>query len=200
MKLTAPHWVIVALVLLGTLSPQLAVQFKDVSWLVAICNVITQIDPLVLGVFGVTTASAVNSTNVAAVAKVTAVKAAGAAMLLMLALMVVLLGGCLSSAPTVPVTPANQGQVNVCQNTAALHNGVVISDFVLGGTSAGLASAAAAFSDQNTKTTLAVAGASVAGALIIGTALAELTASNFANSQCAAVVGALPTAPTPAGH
>ncbi len=113
-------------------------------------------------------------------------------------LLAVLLSGCLTSAPIVPVTPANQAQVTSCQSTASFHDGIVIGDFAFGGIGAGLATAAAAVTDSSTKTGLAVAGAGVGGLLIAGTALAELTASNFANSQCSSVVGSLPTSPAPA--
>jgi hypothetical protein len=100
---------------------------------------------------------------------------------------------CLSSAPIVPVTPANTAQVSSCENTATLHDGFVIGDVVVGGAGAGLGAAAAAVSDTNAKTGLGV-GAAGAGAIAVAlTALAEVTASNFVNSQCATVVGPLPT-------
>jgi hypothetical protein len=108
-----------------------------------------------------------------------------------------LLTGCLSSAPIVPVTPQNQAQVSSCQNTATLHDDFVIGDFVLGGVASGLASASAAVSDQQTKTNFAIATAGVGGVLVIGTAVAAYTASNFVASQCANVVGPLPTQKNP---
>jgi len=111
-----------------------------------------------------------------------------------------LTSGCLSSAPLVPVTPANQTQITACQNTATLHNAVVIGGFVLSGTTAGLAGAAAALPDPNTKTTLGVIGASVGGVALVSAAIGELTNSNFQNSQCGNVVGPLPTAPNPASQ
>ena len=109
----------------------------------------------------------------------------------------VLPAGCLSSAPIVPVTPANTAQISSCESTASQHDGYVIGDFVVGGVSAGLAAAAAAVSDTNTKTGLGVGAAGAAAVGVTLAALAELTASNFANSQCPTVVGSLPTAPTP---
>ena len=121
--------------------------------------------------------------------KAAAVKVAGTLLLLALA-------GCLYSAPIVPVTPANQAQVASCQQTAVFHDGDVIVDFGLGGISSALAGSAAAVSDQNTKTDLAVVSASVAALVVVGAAIAELTASNFANSNCSSVVGPLPTAGT----
>ena len=106
----------------------------------------------------------------------------------------VMLGGCISSAPIVPETPANQAQIASCDATASLHNGVVIGDFVVGGATTGLAAGAAAVTDGNTRTALAVAGAIAGGVTTIGAALAAYTASNFANSQCPSVVGSLPVA------
>jgi len=107
----------------------------------------------------------------------------------------VALAGCISSAPIVPVTSANSAQISSCQGTATLHNDVVIGGFVLGGATSGLATAAAAFTDQNTKTDLAIAGAIAGAVLIADTAVAGFAASNFANSQCSSVVGALPVSP-----
>lgn len=109
---------------------------------------------------------------------------------------------CISSAPVVPVTPANQPQVSSCQNTAGWHNGAVVGDFVFGGAGAILGGAGALVTDQGQKTGLAV-GAAVAGGLTaIGTAIAGFTAKNFANSHCTEVVGDLPLgvkAPTATG-
>jgi hypothetical protein len=98
MKFTAPHWVIAALVILGTLAPQIAAQFPALA---PYCAVVTQLDPLVLGLFGVTTASAINSTNVTAVAKVAALKAAGPALVLLgLVGVAGSLTGCAGGVPT----------------------------------------------------------------------------------------------------
>lgn len=100
---------------------------------------------------------------------------------------------CISSAPIVPVTPANTDQISSCQTTAEWHNGVVIGDFVFGGAGAALGGIGAAVTDSNTKTGLAI-GAAVAGGLTaVGAAIAGYTASNFANSNCSNVVGQLPT-------
>lgn len=108
------------------------------------------------------------------------------------------LTGCISSAAVVPVTTANQSQVQTCQTTASVHNGVVIGDFALSAGTAGVASGAVLATDSNTKTVLSGVGIGLAGGLAIGTAVAELTASNFVNSNCSSVVGALPTSPAPA--
>lgn len=132
-----------------------------------------------------------------AAAKAAAVKVVGSLLMLVA---VISLSGCLSSAPLVPVTSVNQAQVTACQNTATLHNGVVIGDFALSAGAAGVASGAILATDSGTKNTLSGVGIGLAGGLAIGTAIAELTASNFQNSQCAAVVGPLPTAPAPKGQ
>ena len=106
---------------------------------------------------------------------------------------------CISSAAIVPVTPANQSQISTCQSTAELHNGVVISGFVLTGSTAGLAGVAAAEPDSNAtaKTAISVAGAIVGGIAIADAAVAAFTNSNFQNSQCSNVVGPLPTTLSP---
>jgi hypothetical protein len=117
---------------------------------------------------------------------------------------IVLLSGCISSAPIVPVTPANQNQISVCQADATLHNDVVIGDFVVGGLTSGLAGVSAGLpnTDSSAKTAIAISAA-VGGALTItGAAIAGYTASNFSNSNCSSVVGILPSptslTPTPA--
>lgn len=102
--------------------------------------------------------------------------------------------GCISSAPIVPVTAANQAQISSCQNTAGWHNGVVIGDFTFGGIGAGAGAIGAIVTDSGQKTALAVTGAAAGALVIIGTAVAGLTGSNFANSHCSDVVGALPLA------
>jgi hypothetical protein len=100
--------------------------------------------------------------------------------------------GCFSSAPIVPVTPANTDQVSSCQSIATTHNAVVVGDFVVGGASASLAGVDAIVSDAPTKNGLAI-GAAIAGALgIVGTAVAGYTGQEFANGQCPNVVGNLP--------
>jgi hypothetical protein len=104
---------------------------------------------------------------------------------------------CISSAPTVPVTAANSSQISSCQNTAETHDLAVIGDFVFGGVGTTLGSISAAESNTNTKTALAIAAAGSAGVLIVGTAIAGLTASNFANSNCSSVVGPLPLSTKP---
>lgn len=107
------------------------------------------------------------------------------------------IAGCISSAPIVPVTPGNQAQVSSCQGIASLHNGVVIGDFVVGGTTAGLAGVAAAVSDHTTKTDLAIAAAITGAVGVAGTAIAGFTSASFANSQCSNVVGPLAAAKKP---
>jgi hypothetical protein len=119
-----------------------------------------------------------------------AVKAAGSA------LMLVVLSGCLTSAPIVPVTPSNQVQVTSCENTATLHNADVVADFAFGGIGVGMSGVSAAVSDNKGLQQGLAVGAAIAGGLtIIGTALAGYSASNFASSQCPTVVGALPALP-----
>lgn len=109
-----------------------------------------------------------------------------------------LLSGCMSSAPTVPVTPANQAQVTSCQNTASLHNDVVIGDFVFGGAGAATGGIGAAVTDSNQRAWLAGGAAVASGLVVAGTAIAGFSAKNFANSHCSEVVGDLPALAKPA--
>lgn len=102
--------------------------------------------------------------------------------------------GCISSAPIVPVTPANAAQVSSCQTTAAWHNGIVVGDFALGGGGAALGGVGAIVTDPNARTGLSIAAAIVSGITMAGAALVGFTSSNFANSHCSDVVGALPLA------
>jgi hypothetical protein len=134
--------------------------------------------------------------NAASIAAQVATKVVGSMLFFVVA---VACAGCLSSAPVVPVTAANQAQISTCENTATLHDGAIIGDFVFGGIGTGLGSAAALVTDSNTKTGLGVGGAIAGAGVVVGTAIAGLTASNFANSQCSEVVGPLPTVATPAG-
>lgn len=122
-----------------------------------------------------------------------------AAAILLLIVLALQNQACISSAAIVPETAANTNQINSCQSTASLHNGFVIGDFALGGGTTAVAGIAAGVSDTTAKNDLAVTGAILGGALVVGTALAAYTSSNFANSQCSSVVGPLPTVakPTP---
>jgi hypothetical protein len=109
-----------------------------------------------------------------------------------LLMLVVFVSGCISSAPVVPVTPANQAQVSSCESTAAAHNDVVIGGFVLGGVGAGLGTVGGLVSDPGQKTGLAIGAAVAGGVAGILAILSGFTAYNFANSHCSDVVGALP--------
>lgn len=106
--------------------------------------------------------------------------------------LLLLVSGCISSAPIVPETSSNIDQISSCQTTAAAHNLVVISDFVLSGSGVTLATSGAAISDATAKTDLVIVSAIVGGLSLAGGAIAGYTASNFANSQCPNVVGPLP--------
>jgi len=116
---------------------------------------------------------------------------------LLIVLGALLLSGCISSAPTVPITPSNQAQITSCESTATQHDGYVIAGFVVGGAGAGLGASVAAVSDPSVKTGLGIGAAGAAAVGVTLEALAELTESNFTNSKCGDVVGPLPTAPAP---
>ena len=133
----------------------------------------------------------------AAVPDKTAAKVAGIAGLFALML---LASGCLSSAPTVPVTPANSAQITTCENTATFHNDLVIGDFVFSGAAGTLGAVGAVASDSTAKTDAAIGAAIAGGAAVLTSSLIALTTSNYANNGCGSVVGALPVAaPAPAG-
>ena len=115
--------------------------------------------------------------------------------LLMLLGLVVLMTGCLSSAPIVAETPANTALINQCETTATEHNSAVIGDFVFTGAGGALGAAGAIASQTNTKTDLAVAATISAGVAVLASSLVAFTASNFASNDCSNVVGALPAVP-----
>jgi hypothetical protein len=105
---------------------------------------------------------------------------------------------CISSAPIVPVTPQNQSQVTACQNTAAVHDAVLVSDIVLGVATTTVATLAATSTDNTLKNDFAVTGAVTGGLAAVGAAVAELTHKNFDDSKCTDVVGPLPAKKTTA--
>ena len=113
----------------------------------------------------------------------------------LLAAIAVLCSGCLSSAPIVPETPANQAQIQSCQSTAALHNDLVIGDFVLTGGGATVGAVGALVNDVPTKNNLAITAAVLGGTALVASGLIAYTASNFQNGQCPSVVGPLPALP-----
>ena len=192
-----PHWASV-LIALAVVIIAWVVQQNTAGNLVlpvVVISVLTLVQPLLAAL----SPSAVTSTNVKAamatgdvlqvsnVAKMAA-KIAPLACLL-------LVSGCISSAPIVPVTPANTAQVSSCESSATVHNDFVIGGFVLGGITAGLGAAGAVATDSTAKTDLAISAAAVGGAMLIDTAITGFSAQNFANSQCTSVVGALPVGP-----
>jgi hypothetical protein len=113
-------------------------------------------------------------------------------MLVMLGALVFLFAGCgaFIPAPNVPVTPANQAQVEACQGTTGLHNVVTFADIVLGAAGAGVGSIAAADTqaDNATRTALALTGAGLGGIVAIGAVIAGYTATQYTNEGCSQVV------------
>lgn len=112
------------------------------------------------------------------------------------ALIAVCLTACISSAPIVPVTPANSAAVTSCQTTAKDHNGFTIAGMAVGLGAAGTASTSAGLPPSNANgraISAAIAGglSLVAGGL---GGIAAFYASNFADSKCSEVVGSLPEA------
>jgi len=107
----------------------------------------------------------------------------------------VILTGCLPTAPIVAQTPENANQIASCQTIAADHNGVVIGDYALSGSVAGVSAVAAGLASPQAKTDMSAVAIGLGGALVVGTTIAALTSSSFANSHCSDVVGALPVLP-----
>lgn len=107
----------------------------------------------------------------------------------------IFLFGCISTAPTVPVTAANQGQVSSCQSIGSAHNDVVVAGLIVGGAAPVLGGVSAGLSDPTAKTDLAISTAVTAGVAGVLTGLSAYTASEFASGQCGQVVGPLPPAP-----
>ena len=105
---------------------------------------------------------------------------------------VALLAGCIGATPLAPVTAANQDQVKSCQNTASIHNGLVIGDLSLGVAGTTLGAVGAIETDVSAKNALAVTAAVVAGVAAVGAGGVALSASSFANGNCSQWVGPLP--------
>jgi hypothetical protein len=121
--------------------------------------------------------------------------AAAALAICMIVLGLAVLVGCISSAPIVPETPANAEQISTCQTTATEHNGVVVGDMIVGVGATTLASTSAALPPTNAsgRAVTATVAAVLAGITGGGAGLAAFYASNFQNSNCGVVVGALPS-------
>jgi hypothetical protein len=115
--------------------------------------------------------------------------------LLCVALMLALASGCISTAPTGPVTAVNQAQVATCQSVGSAHNDLVFAGLILGGAAPVLGGVSAGLSDTTAKTDLAISTAVTAGVAGVLTALSAYTASEFASAQCGQVVGPLPPVP-----
>jgi len=100
--------------------------------------------------------------------------------------------GCLSTSPSVPVTPANQAQVNTCESVGSLHNEIVLGGYVLGGATSALGGVSALESATGVKNALAISAA-IAGAVgVIDTAFAAFTGQEYSANRCPDVTGVLP--------
>ena len=179
-----PHWAMVLVSLVGVVVAW--VMQENAKGDIVLPAVVLGVLPLVQAVLGMLSPSVSPGANAKAAGKVVAV--------LGLLALAGSQSGCLSSAPIVPVTPANQAQIASCSTDAQLHNAFVLGDIIVGGTTTGIAGASAAFTDTNTKTALAISAAIAAGLTAIGTGGVGLTTMNFEDSKCADVVGSLPIA------
>jgi hypothetical protein len=105
--------------------------------------------------------------------------------------------GCISAAPSVPVTPANSAQVSACQAAANGHNDFSIAGIALGGSASVVAGVAGgvASSDSTTAKDMGITAAAMAGSAAVLEALAGYYASDFSAQQCGQYVG--PLAPLP---
>jgi hypothetical protein len=113
------------------------------------------------------------------------------------ALLSVVLGGCIAAAPVVPVTPDNQAAMGVCQSDALQHNGFVVADIALAGLASAGASAGAGLASSNPAASkdVAITAGVLGGLAVIDSVLVGYSASQFANSNCSALVGPLPVLP-----
>ena len=199
MKLTLPHWVIVALSVLLAIAPKVA---EVIPAAAPTIGVLVQLLPLVLGALGISTASVSNAANVRAAL----VKASGAVLALVVGcvalLAAVVLAGCMTSTAIGPVTQDNQAQVSNCQGIANLHNEIVVGDYAVGALGAGAGIAAAAEQTKNPGLASGLAVGAAIGAALAGggTGLAAFTASEFQAGQCGNFVGPLPAGPLPMVH
>lgn len=110
---------------------------------------------------------------------------------IVVAVLAACLSGCISNVPQVPVTPVNQKQVDGCQTIATTHNDLVVGGFVLSAGATGLGGVAAIDTNPNDRTAYGIAAAILGALTAADTAWAALTASQFVNGTCPAVVGPL---------
>jgi hypothetical protein len=114
-----------------------------------------------------------------------------------LAAVSVALGGCIAAAPVVPQTPDNAAAIGTCQSDAKQHNGFVVADIALAGGASVLASAGAGLASSNPVASkdVAITAGVFGGLAVIDSVLVGYSASQFANSNCSALVGPLPILP-----
>lgn len=105
--------------------------------------------------------------------------------------------GCISAAAVVPVTPDNSQAMGTCQSIASQHNDLAIAGIALSGVATGLASAGAgeASSNPTAAKDIAITAAVFGGVAVVDAAMTGYLASQFANSNCSALVGPLPILP-----
>jgi hypothetical protein len=128
MKISLPHWIVGLFVILGTIAPQLATAFPAAQYptFAAILAVIIQVDPLILGALGVTSASIVTSQNASAALKAGAVKALGVLAMVGIVAMALML----VFAPGAGRPDARTGDiVEVTATSGDVESAAVISDF-----------------------------------------------------------------------
>lgn len=102
---------------------------------------------------------------------------------------------CLPVTPVVPVTPANQKQVDSCGTIGTEHSGFVFGGIGVGAASAAMGGIAAADQgNQGLQQGLAIGAAAAGGLAALAAGGAGLTASAYASGQCPSVDGPLPVA------
>jgi len=121
----------------------------------------------------------------------TAAKIVAGAKVLAVVVLVTSVQGCISSVPTVPVTPANEVQVHGCQSIADTHNALTVGGFVFSGGATALGAVSAIDQNGNDRTAYGITAAILGGLTAVDTAWAALTASQFTSGLCSNYVGPL---------
>lgn len=99
---------------------------------------------------------------------------------------------CLSNAPIVPVTPANQSAVSQCQTDSNVHNGAVVGALISGAAGTAAGAIAVADSDPKVKDAMGVTGAVAAGVTAIGAGVIALENQLYQSGGCTQLLGPLP--------
>lgn len=112
---------------------------------------------------------------------------------LMLFALAVLLSGCLSNTPIVPVTPANQQAISDCRTDSNVHNSAAIGGAIATAAGTGLGVAAGVDPDPKAKNALAYSAAGTAALVAIAGGLVLEENQLYQAGGCSQLMGPLPT-------